>query len=65
MALSKQANYTDCVTATCQRNFVPIFAERGVSRGQRGGTPTAVNLGFLDRIPYFSLKQLLIYPHKG
>jgi hypothetical protein len=28
---------------------VPTFVGRGVSRGQRGGSPTAVNLSFLDR----------------
>jgi hypothetical protein len=28
---------------------VPTFADRGVSRGQRGGSPTVVNLSFLDR----------------
>jgi hypothetical protein len=36
-----------------------------VSSGQRGGSPTVVNLSFLDRSRYFSFKQLLIYPHKG
>jgi hypothetical protein len=41
------------------------FVGRGVSRGQRGGSPTVVNLSFLDRSRYFSFKQLLIYPHKG
>jgi hypothetical protein len=35
-----------------------------MSRGQREGSPTAVNLSFLDRSRYFSYKQLLIYPHK-
>jgi hypothetical protein len=49
MAFSPQANYTDWATATCWRNLVPTFADRGVSRGQRGGSPTVVNLGFLDR----------------
>jgi hypothetical protein len=49
MALSPQANYTDWSTATCRRNLVPTFVERGVSRGQRGGSPTVVNLSFLDR----------------
>jgi hypothetical protein len=34
MALSPQANYTDWVTATCRRNLVPTFVDRGVSRGQ-------------------------------
>jgi hypothetical protein len=56
MALSPRANYTDWSTATCWRNLVPTFVDRGVSRGQRGGTPTAVNLGFLDRNRYFSFK---------
>jgi hypothetical protein len=27
---------------------VPIFVDRGVSRGQRGGSSTIVNLSFLD-----------------
>jgi hypothetical protein len=50
--LSPQANYTDWATATCRRNLVLTFADRGMSRGQRGGTPTVVNLSFLDRIRY-------------
>jgi hypothetical protein len=29
---------------------VPTFVDRGVLRGQRGGSPTVVNLSFLDRI---------------
>jgi hypothetical protein len=65
VALSPQANYTDWATATCQRNLVPIFVDRWVLRGQRGGSPTVVNLSFLDRSRYFSSKYLLIYPHKG
>jgi hypothetical protein len=36
-----------------------------MSRGQRGGSPTVVNLSFLDRSRYFSFKKLLMYPHKG
>jgi hypothetical protein len=28
---------------------VQTFVDRGVSRGQRGGSPTVVNLNFLDR----------------
>jgi hypothetical protein len=31
VALSPQANWA---TATCQRNLVPTFVDRGVSRGQ-------------------------------
>jgi hypothetical protein len=49
VALSPQAKYTDWATATCGRNLVPTFADRGVSRSQRGGSPTVVNLSFLNR----------------
>jgi hypothetical protein len=51
-----RANYTDWATATCRQNLVPTFMDRGVSRGQRGGSPTVVNLSFLDRSRYFSFK---------
>jgi hypothetical protein len=50
VAFSPQANYTDWAIATCRRNLVPTFVDRGVSRGQRGGSPTVVNLSFLDQI---------------
>jgi hypothetical protein len=60
VVLSPRANYTDWATATCWRNLVPTFADRGVSRRQRGGSPTVVNLSFLDQSHYFSFKQLLI-----
>jgi hypothetical protein len=36
--------------------LVPTFVDRGVSCGQRGGSPTVVNLSFLDRSRYFSFK---------
>jgi hypothetical protein len=36
-------------TATCRRNSVPTFVDRGESRGRRSGSPTVVNLSFLDR----------------
>jgi hypothetical protein len=49
VALSPQANYTDWATATYRRNLVPTFVDSGVSRGQRGRSPTVVNLRFLDR----------------
>jgi hypothetical protein len=65
VAFSPQTNYTDWATASCWRNLVPTFADRGLSLGQRGGSPTVVNLGFLDRSRCFSLKYLLIYPQKG
>jgi hypothetical protein len=50
VALSPHANYTDWATATCWRNLVPTFVDRGVSRGQRGGSPS-----FLDRNPNYSI----------
>jgi hypothetical protein len=52
VALSPRANYTDWATATCRRNLVPTFVDRGVSPGQRGGSPTVVNLSFLDRLEF-------------
>jgi hypothetical protein len=55
VALSPQANYMDWATAS-RRNVVPTSADRRVSRGQRGGSSTAVNLSFLDRSRYFSFK---------
>jgi hypothetical protein len=36
-----------------------------VWRGQRGGSPTVVNLSFLDRSRYFSFNYLLKYPHEA
>jgi hypothetical protein len=53
VSLSPQANCTEWATAICRRNLVSTFADRGVSRGQRGGTPTALILSFLDLSPYF------------
>jgi hypothetical protein len=52
VALSPRANYTDWATATCRRNLVSTFVERGGSAGQRGGSPPppVVNLSFRDRI---------------
>jgi hypothetical protein len=52
VALSPQANYTDSAIATCRRNLVPTFVDWGVSRGQRGGFPTVLNLISLDRSRY-------------
>jgi hypothetical protein len=47
-ALSPRANYTNWATANCRQNLVPTFVDRGVSRGQSGGSLTVVNLSFLD-----------------
>jgi hypothetical protein len=49
VALSPRANYTDWATATCRRNLVSTFVDRAVSRGQRGGSPTVVNVSFPDK----------------
>jgi hypothetical protein len=38
---------------TCRRILMPAFVDSGVSRGQRGGSLTVANLGFLDRSCYF------------
>jgi hypothetical protein len=35
---------------------VPTSMDRGLLRGQRGGSRTVVNLSFLDRSRYFSFK---------
>jgi hypothetical protein len=56
MAFSPQVNYTDWAIATCWRNLLSTFADRGVSHGQHGESLTAVNLSFLDRSRYFSFK---------
>jgi hypothetical protein len=36
---------------------MPTFADRGVSHGQRGGSPTAVNLGFQTGAATFFLSS--------
>jgi hypothetical protein len=56
VALSPRTNYTDWATDTCRWKLVPTFADRGVSRGQRGGSPTVVNLSFLDRCAHLRCK---------
>jgi hypothetical protein len=60
MAFIPQTNYTDWATVTGRRILVPNFVDRGVSRFQRGGTSTAVNLSFLDWSSYFSFQ---VPPH--
>jgi hypothetical protein len=45
------------VTATCWRNLVPTFADKGVSRGQRGRSPAVVNLIFLDPITLYISRE--------
>jgi hypothetical protein len=36
--------------------FSAYFEDKRVSLGQRGGSPTVVNLSFVDRSRYFSFK---------
>jgi hypothetical protein len=61
--LSESANELyDWTTATGRRILVPTFADRGVSRDQRGGKTTAVNLSFLDRTHHFFFQ---VVPHSG
>jgi hypothetical protein len=56
MGFSPQANYADVTAGRLSAKLVPTFADRGVARDQRGDSPTAFNLGFLDRNLYFSFK---------
>jgi hypothetical protein len=60
VAFSLQANYTDWATATFWRNLVRTFADKDVSHGQRGGSPTVINLSFQDWSSYFSFQ---VAPH--
>jgi hypothetical protein len=55
VALNPQAKYTDWSTATGWRILMPTLG-----RGQRGGSPTAVNLSFLGRSRYFFFE---VVPH--
>jgi hypothetical protein len=64
MAISPRVNYTDWATATCRRNLVPTFVDKGVSGGQRGRSLTVVNLSYLDRLHHTHKKvKLLWYCH--
>jgi hypothetical protein len=46
--------------ATGRKILMPTFADRGVSRGQRGGILAVVNLSFVDRSRYFLFQ---VAPH--
>jgi hypothetical protein len=52
MALSPQANYTDWAATFHQQNLVPTFVDRGVSRGQRGGTHKQNSVALSPRANY-------------
>jgi hypothetical protein len=60
VAINPQTNYIDWATVNGRRNLLPTFADAVVSRGQRGSSPRAVNLNFLDRNCYFFFQ---VAPH--
>jgi hypothetical protein len=60
LALSPRENYTDWATATCPRNLVPTFVDWGVSRGQRSGSLTVVNLSFLEVHGFKNRKTIIL-----
>jgi hypothetical protein len=64
-AFRPKGNYPDWSVAAGWRILVLTFADRGVSRGQHGGSSATVNLSFLHRSSYFSFKYLLIYLHEA
>jgi hypothetical protein len=53
VALSPRANYTDWATATCRRNLVSTFVDRGVSRGQRGQVTTTEFKSHIFSVSFF------------
>jgi hypothetical protein len=59
VALSPRANYTDWATATCWWSLVPTLADRGVSRGQRSGSPTEPLL-FFQVAPHLLMTIVII-----
>jgi hypothetical protein len=60
VAFSPQVNYTSWATTTGWQILLPTFVDSKVSRGQCGGTPTAVNLSFLVWSCYFFFQ---VAPH--
>jgi hypothetical protein len=56
VAFSPQANTPTERQTIVDEILVSTFVDRGVSRGQCGGSLTVVNLSFLDRSHYFSFK---------
>jgi hypothetical protein len=52
MNFSSQENSTEWAAATGAQMLMPTFVDRRVSCDQHGGTPTSVNLSFLDRIKF-------------
>jgi hypothetical protein len=52
-------------TASGRRILVPRFVDRGLSRGQRDGKPTAGNLTFIDWSCYFFFQVALHLSSRG
>jgi hypothetical protein len=47
MDLSPQENYINWATAICWQNLVPTSMDRGLTRGQRGGSPMVITFDCL------------------
>jgi hypothetical protein len=60
MTAFSAVNYTDWSAAIGRSILVLTFVDRGVLRGQSGGTPTAINRNSLDRSRYFFFQ---VAPH--
>jgi hypothetical protein len=54
---SPQANYTDWATVNGRRILMTGFVDRGLSRGQPGGSSSVVILSFLDRGRYYFIHE--------
>jgi hypothetical protein len=61
VAFGPQANNTDRSTATCRRNLVPTFVDRGVSLGQRQGNCMKPE----GLLPCLQEPSTLVYPRLG
>jgi hypothetical protein len=65
VAFSPQANNTDWATVTSRQILVPTFVDRGVSCGQRSGTPMAIILNFLGWSCYFFFQVAPLLSSRG
>jgi hypothetical protein len=64
IAFSPHANYTDWATATGRRILVQT-SDGGVSRGQRGGSRTVVNLSFRFDYNHDKLQSIEVVSSTG
>jgi hypothetical protein len=49
---------------TCQAKFSAKFVDRRISLGQRGGSPTVVNLSFLCRIKHLQEDKIIYHTYQ-